>query len=32
MLKVLKYFSRTKTLDEYYLLPLKWTKRKSIDG
>ena len=32
MLKVLKCFSRTKTLDEYYLPPLKWTKRKSIVG
>ena len=26
MLKVLKCFSRSKTLDEYYLPPLKWTK------
>ena len=26
MLKVLKCFLRSKTLDEYYLPPLKWTK------
>ena len=30
MLRVLKCFSRSKTLNEHYLLPLKWTKRKSI--